>query len=86
MQSFLWKKNQLNDGNHGQGTHSAKMGTDSSAKNTPKFIRIICQIVQKVWDIVEKRLHRASVVSEFGILELSTTTALPIAIANDDCW
>jgi hypothetical protein len=28
----------------------------------PKFIRRICQISPKVWDIVEKRLHRASVV------------------------
>ena len=44
-QSFLWKK-QLNDGNHEQGTHSAKMGADSSSAentpNTPKFIRPIC--------------------------------------------
>ena len=34
---------------------------------------------------LKKGLHRASVVRAFGILELSTTTALPIAIANDDC-
>ena len=51
---FLWKK-QLNDGNHEQGTHSAKMGADSSSAentpNTPKFIRPICP---KVWDIVKK--------------------------------
>ena len=49
----------MNDGNHGQGTHSAKMRTASSAENTPKFIR---QSAQKVWNIVEKRPHRASVV------------------------
>ena len=35
----------LNDGNHGQGTHSAEMGADSSTENTlnaPEFICPIC--------------------------------------------
>ena len=57
---FVKKNQQQNDGNHGQGTHSAKMGADSSAKNTPnvpKVIRPICPIGPKVWNIVEKRLH-----------------------------
>ena len=39
-QSVVWKK-QLNDGNHGQRTHSVKIGADSLAEitpNTPKFI------------------------------------------------
>ena len=42
-QSYFWKK-QLNDGNHGQGTHNAKPGANNSAINTPKFIRPICPI------------------------------------------
>ena len=33
-----------------------------STPNAPKFIWPICLIGPKVWDIVEKRLHRASVV------------------------
>ena len=46
-----------------QGTYSAKMGDDSFAENIiPKFIWLICPIGPKVWDIVEIRLHRASVV------------------------
>ena len=32
----LWKK-QLNDENHGQGTHNAKTGADSLAINIPKI-------------------------------------------------
>ena len=55
----LWM---FTDGNHGQGTHNAKKGADSSAINTPKFIRRICLIDPKYWDIVEKRLRCASVV------------------------
>ena len=58
---FVWKK-QLNDGNYGHGTHSAKMGADTSAKNIPKFIRPICPIGPKGWVILEKRLHWVSVV------------------------
>ena len=68
-QSFYGKK-QLNYGNHGQGTHSAKMGADSSAKNIPKFIRTICQIGQKVWDIVEKKLHWTSIARVFNVCKL----------------
>jgi hypothetical protein len=33
--------------------------------NTTKFIRPICPIGPKFWDIFEKRLHRASVVHAF---------------------
>ena len=51
---FLQKK-QLNDGNHGQSTHSAKMRDDRSAENTTntlKFIRPICHpIGPKVTDV-----------------------------------
>ena len=45
-------------------THSAKMSADSPGQNThnPKFIRSICPIGLKVWDNIEKRLHRVSVV------------------------
>ena len=59
---------QLNDGDHGQGTHSSKMGTDTLAKNTQNAVKqfwMICPIGPKVWDIIEKRLHRASVVRAF---------------------
>ena len=54
---YIWvlRKKQLNDGNHGQGTHNAKMGADSFAKNTQKFILLICQIRPKVWDILLKK-------------------------------
>ena len=55
----------LRYGNQEQGTHSEKMCADSLAKNTlntQRFIWPICPIGSKVWDIVEKRLHRASVV------------------------
>ena len=48
---------QLNDGNH-----IAKMGADSLAKNTPNTPTIIRQIYTKDWEIVEKRVHRASVI------------------------
>ena len=61
-QSFFCRKKQLNDENHAQGTHSAKMGADSLAENTPKNIWPTCQIGQNVWDIVEKSLHGAAVV------------------------
>ena len=52
-------------------THCAKKDADSTAKNTPntpKFIWPILPFGPKVWDINEKRLHRASVVrvSEYG--------------------
>jgi hypothetical protein len=49
----------------GLGKTNAKMGADSSEENTdytPKFIRTICPIGPKVWNIVEKRFHCASVV------------------------
>ena len=64
-QSFFYKK--LNNGNHAQGTHShsSKIGADISAENTPntpQFILQIGPIGSKVWDIVKKRLHRASVI------------------------
>ena len=55
--SFLLKK-QLNDGNHGQGIHSANVRTDNLVKNTlntPKFIRLTCPIDPKVWDNIEKK-------------------------------
>ena len=64
MQFFLCKK-QLNDGNHGQGAHSAKMGADSLAENNPnisKKSRLICPIGPNLWNIVEKRLHQTSVI------------------------
>ena len=54
-------------GNHGQGTHSSKMFSNSLAENipnTPKFIRPICPIGKKLQDKFEKRLHRASSVRE----------------------
>ena len=38
-----------------------KMGADSLAENAPKFIRPISPIV---WDIVENRPHRTSVVRD----------------------
>ena len=40
---FLLKK-QLKDVNHGQRTHSAKIGAESLAENTPKCIRLISPI------------------------------------------
>ena len=46
-------------------THSAKLGADSSTQNTTntqKLIRPICPIGPKLWDIVKKRLHQASVI------------------------
>ena len=51
--------------NHGHGTHSAKMGADSLAENTsntPKLIWPIRPNGPKVWDVVEKRHHWASIV------------------------
>ena len=36
---FCRKK--MNDGNHGQGTHNAKMGADSLAENTPYTTKCI---------------------------------------------
>ena len=47
-----------NDGNRGQGTHSAKMGAYSSAENTPNnpiFIWPNCPIGSKVWDVVQTK-------------------------------
>ena len=55
-QFFLWKK---------QLKERGAVGADSLAEsttNTPNFIWPICPICPKVWDIVEKRLHQASVV------------------------
>ena len=52
-----------------QGTHSPKMGVDSSAENNPnapKFICLICLPKPKVLNIIEKRLHRATVVRGTG--------------------
>jgi hypothetical protein len=49
-------------------TRSVRMGADTSDEstpNTPKFIRPICPIAPKVWDIVEISLHWASVVRDF---------------------
>ena len=68
---------QTHDGleNHEQRTHSAKMGDDGLAKYTPsisKTFRPICPIGPKVLDIVEKRLHWASVVhGQEGIRKFS---------------
>ena len=45
-QSFLWKK-QLNDRNHEQGTHRAKMGTDYSiVKDSSADLGVNSKIVQ----------------------------------------
>ena len=44
----------MNNGKHGQGNHCTKMGADSLAENTPKFIRPICTIGSEVWGIVKK--------------------------------
>ena len=41
-QRFFLKKKQHYGGNHGQGTQSAKMGTDSAAQNTPNTLRSPC--------------------------------------------
>ena len=46
-------------------THCTKMGADKSAENTPNAKNLSAQIVclsPKVWDIIEERLHQASVV------------------------
>ena len=53
-QSFLVEKKnkQQNDRNHGQGTHSAKIGADSLAENTPNSIWPIYPISLKVWDVI----------------------------------
>ena len=55
---FFLSKKQLNDGNHGQGTHSAKMGSHSLAENTYyKYSRqLICPIGPKVWELLKKGL------------------------------
>ena len=60
--SFVEK--QQNDGSHEQGSHSAKNGASSWAKNTliPQNSLSIMQICPNIWDIVEKKLHWASVV------------------------
>ena len=46
----------------------SKMGAHALAENTPnttpKLIRLICQICQRFGEIIEKRLHRASIVRE----------------------
>ena len=70
---FCRKKNE----NYRPGTHSAKMGADSLAKNNPKFIRPICPIGPKVWDIIEKRLHRVSVFR--GMLHDANAHLLPLS-------
>ena len=57
------QKKWLINGKHGQGTHSTKMGDDSSAKNTPNAPEFVCPN-PKVWDLNEKRLHWASVVRD----------------------
>ena len=44
----------------------------------PKFIQPICQIGQKVWDIVKKRLHQASVVR--GCKERKIATKIEILL------
>ena len=57
--SFQWIK-QLNDGNHGEGTLSAKMGliTEKTPINTPKCIPHICLIGTSL----KKKLYWSSVV------------------------
>ena len=40
METMEW----FNNGNHGQGTHSTKMGADSSVENTPNAPKFICPI------------------------------------------
>ena len=63
-------KKKLTDGNHGQGTHSTKMGAGSFAENTPstsEFFWPICPMGPQVWDIVVKRHHRVSVVCDLGL-------------------
>ena len=56
-QSFLLE-NKPNTFFHGQWTHSAKIVqiVGQNTSNVPKFIS------PKYWDIIEKRLHRASVI------------------------
>ena len=51
---FFVEKKQVNDRNHGKGTHSAKLRADKSAEDTPNTPKFICPIGQKVWDIVKK--------------------------------
>ena len=66
MQRVFFRKKQLN--NYGQGTHSAKIGVDSLDENTPntsKIIQPIFPIGRKVLDIVQKRLHKASLVCAY---------------------
>ena len=48
-----------------QGTHSTKMGADSSAENAENAPIFICPS-PKVLDFNEKRLHWASVVRALG--------------------
>ena len=61
---------------HGQGTHSAKMVLIVWPKIHQMPQNVSAQFVclsPKVWDIIEKRLHRASVVrdqKDLGILLL----------------
>ena len=48
----------MNNGKHGQGTHSTKIGTDSSTV-TPKPQKVSAQNVcpiPKVWDLWKKAL------------------------------
>ena len=47
--------------------HSAKIGVDSLDENTPNTSRIrsICPIGRKACDIVQKRLHQASIVCAY---------------------
>ena len=49
----------MNDGKHGQGTHSTKMGDAKSAENTPNAQNVSTQIVypsSKVLDFDEKKV------------------------------
>jgi hypothetical protein len=52
-----------------KGTHSTKMGADSSAENTPIAPKFICPIClpkpKKLGISMKKGLHLASVVREF---------------------
>ena len=54
----------MNNGKHGQGTHSIKMGAYSSAENTPKSICPICLPKPKNLGFQRKKRHHwASVIS-----------------------
>ena len=77
----------MNIGKHGQGTHCAKMGADSSAENTPNAPEFICPIClpnSKSSRFQWKRLHWASVVR--GIYDYTGSSLINWVMISNTSW